>query len=564
MPGDGESSRYHLRGPVKPPSRYTDSGDESQELTRSSVSKSKSKRLSPLKRGTKVLKAESDTDSNVSSGTNNRVFAKSSESPKTMNNGSQRDTSRENVIPRTARPQPSEISPTMRENLRHLKNVLKLPKARRWVYCEFFYSGVDQQLFSGDNEFVQLLHEMFPNLRTLKLCRPEWRAIRRMIGKPRRCSEAFLNEERESLETKRARIRQIYDGSLMNIPPGCELPLRLPPPLIIGAKIYARVRTPKDGIYAGTIDAILPASYRVVFDKEEMIPPMIIKDSEVMSAQTIELLSINYFLEQNRSAIPPSLIRFGHAGVLPKFADVSSSSRSPTGLDSIRKPSRIRDEKVGNFPVRMLVILVKLSKLIEAKRTLVKSLTELNMEAEKMNMITDSYPVAFQRRYAQVVIDIETVNRQLQSYLNAISEYCNQLLPQLSELSLTSRPEALKKMCQTHSVQIVKHCNNGLNVQNKHALDLVTSLTALLLQIRALGQQSCTPLDLHTLSESLNEIRRQIDPSNVAAFQDFVEGRRSYDVGNGSWRQTAHIKDSVHLNYLCDVTVHKIDYGVEK
>lgn len=523
MPADGESSRYHLRGPVKPPSRYADSGDEGQEIIRMPVSKPKSKRLSPLKRGGKVLKAESDTDSNVSSGTNNRLSAKSSESPKkAMNNGAQRDISRENATPRTARPQPSEISPTMRENLRHLKNVLKLPKARRWVYCEFFYSGVDQQLFSGDNEFVQLLHEMFPNLRTLKLCRPEWRAIRRLIGKPRRCSEAFLNEEREALETKRARIRQIYDGSLMNIPPGCELPLRLPPPLIIGAKIYARVRTPKDGIYAGTIDAILPASYRVVFDKEEMIPPMIIKDSEVMSAQTIELLSINYFLEQNRSAIPPSLIRFGHAGVLPKFTD-ASSSRSPSGIDSIRKPSRIRDEKVGNFPVRMLVILVKLSKLIEVKRTLVKSLTELNMEAEKMNMITDSYPVAFQRRYAQVVIDIETVNRQLQSYLNAVNEYCNQLLPQLSEFLLTSRPEALRKMCQTHSVQIVKHCNNGLNVQNKHALDLVTSLTALLLQIRALGQQSCTPLDLHTLSESLNEIRKQIDPSNVAAFQDFVE-----------------------------------------
>lgn len=81
----------------------------------------------------------------------------------------------------------------------------------------------------------------------------------------------------------------------MNIPNGCELPLRLPPPLIIGAKIYARVRTPKDGIYAGTIDAILPASYRVVFDKEEMIPPMIIKDSEVMSAQTVNISTFFVF-----------------------------------------------------------------------------------------------------------------------------------------------------------------------------------------------------------------------------------------------------------------------------
>lgn len=207
MPGDGESSRYHLRGPVKPPSRYADSGDEGQEATRMLSSKPKryciffrehllisnflliictsssrtvsshlevsiplcyiwlfflyykkvffasmcfSKRLSPLKRCGRVLKAESDTDSNISSGTSNRVFTKSSEvsfiickqkhakvskivisfqSPKkTLNNGTQRDISRENATTRTARPHPSEISPTMRENLRHLKNVLKLPK----------------------------------------------------------------------------------------------------------------------------------------------------------------------------------------------------------------------------------------------------------------------------------------------------------------------------------------------------------------------------------------------------------------------------------------------------
>ncbi|VDN05926.1 unnamed protein product [Thelazia callipaeda] len=503
MPGDIESSRYHLRGPVKPPSRYADSGDEVQDVARTATPKSKSKRSSPVKRGVKGLKMrESDSDSNASSISNGIQ----------QEERDQREGTKGHTTPRTARPQPSEISLAMRENLRHLKNVLKLPKARRWVYCEFFYSGVDQQLFLGENEFLQMLQEMLPNLRTFKLCKPEWRAIRRMIGKPRRCSQAFLNEERVSLDMKRAKIRQIYDGSVMGAPLGCELPLRLPRPLIIGAKIYARVRTPKDGIYAGTIDAILPDSYRVVFDKEEMIPPMIIKDSEVMSAQPTELLSINYFLEQNRAAIPPSLVRFGHVGTFPKLSD-GTSNRLPAGSDSGRKPTKIRDEKVGNFPVRMLVLLVKLSKLIEVKRNLIRSLVELNSEAEKMNMITDIYPVAFQKRYAQVVVDIELANRQLQIYLNAIGEYCNQLLPQLSEMSLTSRPEALKKVSQNHSVQIVKHCNNALNVQNKRALDL----------IRALGQQNCTALDLHSLSDSLNEIRKQIDPTNVAAFQDFVE-----------------------------------------
>lgn len=224
-------------------------------------------------------------------------------------------------------------------------------QARRWVYCEFFYSGVDQQLFLDDNEFTMLLRELFPNLRTKKLCRPEWRAIRRLIGKPRRCSDSFLCEERKALEQKRyallflkfgvrcwchlrwchimlekictqsemiwqktvnlfftshcaenfwnercasfrAKIRQIYDGTYITMPPNAsELPLQLPRPLAVGAKIYARVRAPRDGIYAGTVDAVLPDSYRVVFDKEEMIPPMIIKDFEIMSAHPVCIVS---------------------------------------------------------------------------------------------------------------------------------------------------------------------------------------------------------------------------------------------------------------------------------
>jgi len=83
----------------------------------------------------------------------------------------------------------TDLSATLKENLKRLKNVLKLPKARRWVYCEFFYSGVDQQLFLGDNEFSQCLRESFPNLKCRTLTRIEWRTIRRLIGKPRRCSQ---------------------------------------------------------------------------------------------------------------------------------------------------------------------------------------------------------------------------------------------------------------------------------------------------------------------------------------------------------------------------------------
>lgn len=55
------------------------------------------------------------------------------------------------------------------------------------------------------------------------------------------------------------------------------MPALLPRPLVVGQKIYSRVRSPKDGIYSGTIDALLEEGYRVVFEKEELIPPLVIK-----------------------------------------------------------------------------------------------------------------------------------------------------------------------------------------------------------------------------------------------------------------------------------------------
>lgn len=54
-----------------------------------------------------------------------------------------------------------------------------------------------------------------------------------------------------------------------------------------------------------------------------------------------------------------------------------------------------KDEKVGNFPVRMLVILVKLCKVIEYKKQLVGNLTLMNDYAEQMNLMGNEYPEEF-------------------------------------------------------------------------------------------------------------------------------------------------------------------------
>ena len=77
-----------------------------------------------------------------------------------------------------------------------LRNLLKLPKAHRWVVFEFFYSNVDRALFEGETDFMVCIRESFPQLKTRRLTRVEWCKIRRLMGKPRRCSQVSQNGPR--------------------------------------------------------------------------------------------------------------------------------------------------------------------------------------------------------------------------------------------------------------------------------------------------------------------------------------------------------------------------------
>ena len=52
-----------------------------------------------------------------------------------------------------------------------LRNLLKLPKAHKWVCYEFFYSNLDKVLFEGENDFMVCLRESFPQLKTRRLTR---------------------------------------------------------------------------------------------------------------------------------------------------------------------------------------------------------------------------------------------------------------------------------------------------------------------------------------------------------------------------------------------------------
>ena len=122
-----------------------------------------------------------------------------------------------------------------------LRNLLKLPKGHKWVCYEFFYSNLDQVLFEGENDFMVCIKESFPQLKTRRLTRVEWCKIRRLMGKPRRCSSAFFTEERAELARKRQKIRMLQQRKqLMDYTSFKDLPENIPLLLTIGARVTAR------------------------------------------------------------------------------------------------------------------------------------------------------------------------------------------------------------------------------------------------------------------------------------------------------------------------------------
>lgn len=76
----------------------------------------------------------------------------------------------------------------------------------------------------------------------------------------------------------RAKIQKIYKGTVTSLDPdSIDLPSKLPRPLMVGTKVFAKIGGARDGIYAGIVDAMQDDGYRIVFEKEHLYPTTVVK-----------------------------------------------------------------------------------------------------------------------------------------------------------------------------------------------------------------------------------------------------------------------------------------------
>ncbi|XP_062345316.1 protein lin-9 homolog isoform X3 [Cinclus cinclus] len=374
-----------------------------------------------------------------------------------------------------------------------LRNLLKLPKAHKWCIYEWFYSNIDKPLFEGDNDFCICLKESFPTLKTRKLTRVEWGKIRRLMGKPRRCSSAFFEEERSALKQKRQKIRLLQQRKVADLSQFKDLPEEIPLPLVIGTKVTARLRGVHDGLFTGQIDAVdtLNATYRVTFDRAGL-GTHTVPDYEVLSNEPHETMPIAAFGQKQR----PS--RFF---MTPPRLPYTPSLQSP--------------------------ITTRLSKILMIKKEHIKQLREMNTEAEKLKSYSMPIGIEFQRRYATIVLDLEQLNKDLNKVLHKVQQYCYELAPDQG-LQPADQPTDLRRRCEEEAQEVVRQTNTlstgQLCVESENLTDLISRLTAILLQIKCLAEGGdLNSFEFKSLTDSLNDIKNSLDSSNISCFQNNVE-----------------------------------------
>lgn len=423
----------------------------------------------------------------------------------------------------------SGIEESKNQIVTKLSNYLKLPKAQRWICCEWFYSDIDKVIFESENDFSLCIKQSFPRLKTRKLRRKQWCILRSLIGKPRRCSDAFFQEERIMLEEKRQKIRLIQQRKVSEkeLVDYQDLPQEIPLTLSIGNRVYAHICRPEEGVFLGTIAAVDPCdhTYRVVFDRASL-GSQTVYDYEIKSVTPVQTIPIRayiqtyrpkinsntsqVFLSQNQNTpksnvfLTPNAHQSNPINLLiddlnsinamnnPAFAALLLQSNldpmlgisSPIKLDNLNEItsqcvtplynsgiiSNAANGSLGGFPIRLLLMITRLNKILNIKRETVSKLDAMNKEAERTKANNEEFTKEFQTNYAIIVLDLEKLNKDLSDYLHGVQRYCEEFAP---EFKITSDDLENSTENSDSKINDIKH-----NLFNESS-NLITKLNSL-------------------------------------------------------------------------------------
>lgn len=171
----------------------------------------------------------------------------------------------------------------------------------------------------------------------------------------------------------------------------------------------------------------------------------------------------------------------------------------------------------GGFPIRFLLYMTRLSKIISLKKKYVDKLKELNSEAELKKPLK-RVQREFQKTYAFVILELEKINNELNSIFEGIHDFVHNVAPQLGffDESMT-----MKLQCDETASILVEQSHRVVN--SIRMKELVTQFTSLMLQITKFAENSHGAYELSSIDAAVNEIKGNLHEDNRKLFEDKVE-----------------------------------------
>lgn len=408
-----------------------------------------------------------------------------------------------------------------------LRTHLKLPKAHKWACYEWFYANIDRTLLSGENDFRICLKETFPNLKTRKFTRTEWFTIRKLMGKPRRCSQAFLAEERALLSNKRQKIRQLQQQKVIDLNYYRDLPEQIPLSLVIGTRVTALLHKPHDGLFMGTIDAVDTAShgYRITFERPS-IGTHTIPDYEVLSNDPPEFLPLSSFQTRIKPRLPmlksPKFLEIlGH-----QVAEALGSKAADNFNDTLTFLDET-DETGGNvnstgsqYPIKLLALMVRVSKILSLKKKRIYELKSMNDEVERLHSLDQEVPVELKKSYASIILDLEKLNSDLDDHLRVVQIYSNELS---MDTTCVPDPESIKQTCSTEAKEILDLMLPEYKINNEASIAIITHMMSLMFHLKSLSENDDNALQLKALNDTMQEYKSKLPLDHLSNYEDNVE-----------------------------------------
>ena len=343
------------------------------------------------------------------------------------------------------------------------------------------------------------------------------------MGKPRRCSSAFFEEERATLNGKRNKIRYLQQNKVAELSQYKELPDNIPQPLVVGTQVGALARI-YDSLYFGLVEGIDTANgtYRVNFNRTD-IGSLSIPDYEVAAVDVPIMAPLSAFQTKARKIwhLSNRFVENSPEANIHKHSESEVPFPALCFSQSFKAINEVTtDQNIGGFPVKFLILLVKASKILTVKRKKISELKVMNSEIERMSTLSEPISYSFKKTYSLNILELEKINKDISNYFKRMQSYSLQVASEGKLKSL--KPDVVSQKYLLESRQLMERLQGKFKVSDKK-YNLILYLMSLMFHLRGFRDSEVSSYEFQSITEIISQIRNQINRNNMEGFQNNVE-----------------------------------------